>query len=270
MTNTRSRNYCFTWNNPPEDWDTKLKISGISYFIGQLEMGSCLHVQGYLELENNQRISWFKNRLPELHLESRRGTQKEAIEYCKKTDTQVSPPIEWGNKKTQGERTDIEAACLFLNEGKQMSEVAESMPATFVRHYKGLGQYKLLRTPAPQNLDYLPGIWFYGPPGTGKSRKAREDYPNAYDKLQNKWWDGYEGDRPALIDDFDRNGKCLGYHLKRWADRYSFNAETKGGTICIRPVWIIITSNYSPEQIFDDDSDMCDAIRRRFKVTHFN
>lgn len=125
-----------------------------------------------------------------------------------------------------------------------------------------------------KNEDYdhddVRGIWYYGPPGTGKSRKAREENPDAYIKAQNKWFDGYEGQETIILDDFDRNGACLGHYLKIWADRYRCSGEVKGGQIKLRHKKFIITSNYSINEIFSDDSVLCDAIKRRFNVLHFN
>jgi hypothetical protein len=67
------------------------------------------------------------------------------------------------------------------------------------------------------------------------------------------------------MDDFDC-GK-LGHLLKIWADRYPFNAETKGGMLAIRPKKLVITSNYSPDDPkFEWDAEETAAIKRRFKI----
>lgn len=109
-------------------------------------------------------------------------------------------------------------------------------------------------------------FWIYGKARVGKSHACRDAYPELFEKAQNKWWDSYQGETAVLLDDFDKNGACLGHYLKIWADNYRFNAEVKGGTI--RPCYtvLLVTSNYTPDQIFTEDKELCEAVTARFKV----
>ena len=115
----------------------------------------------------------------------------------------------------------------------------------------------------------LENLWLYGRPGTGKTSYVFRNFnDNLYIKAINKWWDGYIDQDTVLLDDWDPNHNILVGYLKQWADRFPFRAEIKGGSLLIRPKRIIITSNYSIDECFQNQND-ADAIKRRFKRLRF-
>lgn len=121
----------------------------------------------------------------------------------------------------------------------------------------------------PPLTQHQVGWWYYGVSGAGKTYSAIKDYPQPYRKISNnKWWDGYQGENNVLIDDLDKSHHYMGYHLKIWADRYAFIAEVKGGSRYIRPKNIVVTSNYRPQDIWEDIGTL-DPILRRFKIKEF-
>lgn len=111
-------------------------------------------------------------------------------------------------------------------------------------------------------------FWIYGAPGTGKSRWARHQCASIYLKSVNKWWSGYNHKyQMVLMEDFppfEQTKGVLGQHMKVWADRYTFTAETKGGHMFVHPkdYIFVVTSNYSIDECFSQND--AEAIKRRF------
>lgn len=157
-------------------------------------------------------------------------------------------------------------ACKTMNP----AELTESPFSKTYARYRGFAGevHNLFRKVAIMDGN-LENEWWWGDPGTGKSRKAFTEYPGAYIKSLNKWWDGYHDQDVVIIDDWGPGQAVLVDHLKHWADRYPFPAEIKGSGMRIRPKKIIVTSNYRIEDCFERQEDV-EAIRRRFKVTRFH
>lgn len=65
-----------------------------------------------------------------------------------------------------------------------------------------------------------------------------------------------------MIDDVDKECKHMEWYYKQWLDRYPIHVESKGGMNMINPELVIITSQYSIEQIWED-KETRDAISRR-------
>jgi hypothetical protein len=242
--------------------------NGVDYIKGQLEQGQEGGEQGY---RHWQLVAYFKTKVRmgavkkaftnDTHCEPCRSEAAEG--YVDKEDTRVEgTQFCFGQKALQRNSKEFwQEQLKFAQEGK----IAQCEPDVQIRYYTTLKKIAFDNQIAPTNLDAVCGIWIFGPPGVGKSHSAREWYPNLFVKNHNKWWDGYSDQKQVLIDDVDHSdAKWIGNFLKIWADKYAFQAETKGGTLTIRPEKLIVTSNYSIIDLFFADHALLEAITRRF------
>lgn len=127
---TSGRNWCFTLNNPTVDPPALFDPSVMKYYVAQLERGAegTPHIQGYIQLSTNKRLSGMKKLIPEAHWELRKGTHEQARSYCMKKDTSLGQPFEGGEqpKERQGHRSDLEHFKSAARDGMSMRELLES------------------------------------------------------------------------------------------------------------------------------------------------
>ncbi len=268
---TKARYWCFTINNPtdeddPAGWE---KPSAIRW---QKEKGDdgTVHYQGYCEFKQQQALTAMKKINGRAHWETRKGSQIEAVAYVEKEDTRIEGPWEKGELSGgQGARTDLYEVGKAIIAGVKIKEISEDAPQLYIQFGRGMEKLAALHAPKYKHHETR-GEWWYGEPGTGKSMAARTEYPDAFSKMQNKWWDGYQFEDHVILDDLDMlGGQTLGHHLKIWGDSYFATGEIKGGTLNLNHKKLIITSNYTPEEMWPDDPVLVKAIKRRYPARHF-
>ncbi len=258
----KSKHWVFTINNPTEE--DAPDLTKISYIISGREVGEegTEHMQGYVCFNNRLPLTAVKKLMPRAHLEIKRGTVKEAIDYCKKDGDWK----EWGTRpktKEEGTTERWTNAIIAAKEGNY----DDIPPDMLVRYYHSFKRIHQDNPVKPDDLDEKANEWIVVPSGYGKSTYARKKYPDYFDKAPNKWFIGYKGEGTLLLDDFSpKQCEHLDWLIKRWADVFSFPAETKGGGYQIRPEHIVITSQYEIYQCFEDPL-VVEAIQNRFHVT---
>lgn len=267
-----NRWWMLTYNNPPEDWEAAIQKIGPSFWAGQLEQGKngTFHIQAIL---------WFKDRIGKKFWKSipvwsrsiKARDVPRVLKYCTKEDTRKAGPVQHGKSpipSTRGDqggngRLDYSQALALTREGR-----IQDVEATIqIRHYPNLLRiYEDYL--APYTHHECRGIWIQGRPGWGKSKLVRDVYSEVYVKAQNKWWDGYCGEETVVLDDLDHSGSCLGHYLKIWLDQYACSGERKGGNKNLRHHRLVITSNYLPSDLWQDEV-LVEAITRRCRFALF-
>lgn len=266
------------WNLVLNNWDEQDRFTlqtmlGVDYRIIAKEIGEngTPHLQCFFVFTNRKRLSQvIKLTVKHGHwyIKAKDSTIAQAAGYCRKDNDFFEDGVLPLDRSVSGGQATKAKWDEMWDHAKNNSlcDIEAKYRVQYYASFKRISQdYQV----APPDIDGVCGEWFYGPPDTGKSRAARALYPDYYDKPCNKWWDGYRGAPFVIIDDFDKIHNVLGHHLKRWGDRYAFPAEHKGHTFSIRPKKVIVTSNYTPDQIWGEDPVLCQAIKRRFKLTEF-
>jgi len=270
----------FTLNNPRIGDEATLlacvyEHSIATYVIFQEEWpeGGTRHYQGYMELVSNFRVNALKTRigLPRIHLELRRGSQAQAIAYCKKDESSTGQePYEAGEpRKGRGRPSredNLDEAVEAITEGATLSELANEFPKQFVLHKVGL--QGLLEQRASDRDWPMEILILYGPSGTGKSMTARNMmlegncYWGSWPTGGRWWWPGYEGQHTVILDEF-RHQVSMDQMLNLM-DRYPYKIEYKYGNTTFRSKKLVITTNISPEMWYPKVEDVS-MLRRRIK-----
>jgi len=261
MSMSRSENFTFTQNNyPSTELVDKVECSYIIYGKEVGESGTP-HLQGFIRFNTKKSLKQVIKILPGCHIEEARSAEA-SIQYCKKEGNfteRGNPPC---SQKRKGEM-NIERWVIAKKAAREgrFDDIPEDI---YIKH---LGNLKKIRAEVQAQLPIedgdLPHQWIWGSAGTGKTSRAFKENPGAYLKGVNQWWDGYVDQETVIVDDMDPFHKKLAREFKIWADRYPFPAEVKGGAIVIRPKKLVVTSNYTINEIWDDETTQ-KAMHRRF------
>jgi len=205
------KNWLCTLNKPEEDPKEYLekfhRQVGAVYVVGQLEKGAegTPHIQFFVNFKDSQRISRLTKIDRKGHYEQVK-VNNGADKYCMKEDSRLDGPWEYGVRPViRSSKTDWKQVFEDAKNGN-LDAIPDDIK---VKHYGNLKRIEKDHLTFTDHSD-VKGYWYWGPTGLGKSKTARENFPNFYPKLCNKWWDGYQGQPHVIMDDLGPDHECLG------------------------------------------------------------
>lgn len=247
----RLRNFVFTINNPTDDDTKALEELECSYIVYGSEVGASgtPHYQGYAELFRQTSFNVVKAKLPTAHIEPRRGSAAQAAEYCKKDGKYE----ERGTISAPGKRNDLATYRDRILEGASHLELVMEHPTQVAKFPKFLNFVRnaVLESQLPV-FTPVKVLIFVGDPGTGKSRAAWDFDPELYNLPHGGaqlWFDGYDGNKTLLIDDFYGGIKYT--QMLQLLDGYRMRLPVKGSFVQKAWTTVIITSNSHPKNWYN-------------------
>lgn len=302
--NLKRTEFCLTFYSLEETmaiW--YLYPSDIIYYCYQLEQCPSTgrwHHQGYVEWKYPISLRQLKDIIPTAHLEPRLGTRYEAMDYCRvpeivECDEETGFSDGGGIEGTFCEigiwRETIQGIRHDFTDIVQMCSEAEGHPTIIRDIYKKYpGQYahcsngidKIRAQEEAYAMRERPFkekkvIYLHGNPGCGKTRSAFELAQKANEYIYKVdiqgWFERYLGETFILFDDVNKDTMTIKAWLN-FLDGFTQKLNVKGTSTYNYAETVIITSNYSPDELMDNmgvDPIQITAFKRRLtEITDFN
>lgn len=275
------RGWVFTLKREEKDYDwSKLDLTDVKYIVAGCEEGGKTgyrHYQGFIRFKKTYRMQRIKDWLGSqtVHLEVQKGSDKQAEEYCKK---EGNIAFEYGDLgDIRGERTDLKEWTEAIKGGMEEMELWDKYPSQMCRYPRAYEKLKacVLKEEATKEWIKIEVIYIWGKPGSGKTRYAYADDPEIYRVDHGSggsvvWFDGYEGQKTILFDDFRGNIKHA--YMLQLMDGYAMQLQVKGGHTYKNWNKIYITSNIPPTSQYEgvDEASRSAFMRRITKTICLN
>jgi hypothetical protein len=268
----------YTW------WQNKA-VKYCCYQIERAPTTGKIHMHAVIILKSTRKTAFIKNLVGNNpHVETVHDLKK-AIEYCKKEESRIGGPWEHGVAPIHhaGKRNDLTDIYAAVKARKRPFEMLEEDP-TIARYEKSIKYMKFALSEglSDRQTQGVKTYVFWGPTDTGKTYTAINGFCSDGDyyiaeapsqKGGRLWFDGYEGQRTLILDDFSQDVCNLEY-LKRLLDCYKLKLEVKGGYTWAQWTTIIITANYEPRNWYTTGlgtviRDLAPLQRRIYEIRHF-
>lgn len=236
-------------------------------FVGQPEKGGeteYRHLQIFAQMASRTRFSTLKRKLVDaglgdVHMENRKGTVAQALDYVTKEDTKDGEVIhfgdmDYGDDCNQGHRSDLDRLRERAENGESVESILRSEDGTkaarcidwLTRTVQAFQSQKAKSGTREVHVNFM-----YGATGAGKTRYVYDTYgyEDVYsvDDYEHPF-DTYEGEKVMLFDEFA--GQISIEYMLRLLDRYpvKLKARYANKQAAYETVWLV--SNIAPEELY--------------------
>lgn len=253
----------------------------VTYYVFQLEKGSkenTKHHHLFISYKNAKYTNTMINKFPGFHIKEVTNTPEKVVEYCKKEDSRLSEPVEFGSLPQQGKRKDLEKIYDMIKDDYTDAEIREIYPSQYMRFYRNIEHIR-------QQLKYekfkkifrkLEVTYIYGSPGSGKSKSVidKHGYENIYRVTDKRHpFDMYEGQDVVVFEEF--RSSFTFDEILNYLDGYPLilPARYNQKVACYTKVYIItnivLDKQYMKKQENDPESFQA-FCRRIHKIQHYS
>ncbi len=227
------------------------------------------HYQGFIQYKEDINLKYFKDNISNItHIEWRRGTVQQNIDYCKKSNTyQEYGEPDYGFQERRNDLTDIYND-IYIN-NLTLSQIAMEYPNQWIRYSNGIKSlwHINMQNRATDWRDIVTTV-YVGESAAGKTRLVIEKTKknlfivNCENKTE-FLFDGYKGESSILFDDF--YGQIKYHYMLRILDGYRLPLNIKNGRTMALWDQIYITSNKTPALWY---SSGLKSLKRRINLVY--